>query len=60
MKQVKHTPDAYKMHGYLEQLGGIRHDRKTQTAYENFKRPAWYLNNGANNNKTIRRNERHK
>lgn len=57
MKEVRHNPEKGRMHDFMESLGDTnsknhRNDPKTQKAYENFKRPVWYLKDKKNDEKT--------
>ena len=54
MKEVRYNPEKPRMHDFMESLGDINHkyrnDPKTQKAYENFKRPVWYLKDKSKSN----------
>ena len=57
MKDVKRNPDTERMHGYMEKLGSNHYDYKTRKAYDNFKRPVWYLQGKDKSNEKTNKTE---
>lgn len=57
MNDGRRACESDRMHSIMESLGNVNHkehrnDPKTQKAYENFKRPVWYLKDKKNDEKT--------
>ena len=57
MNDGRRAYESDRMHSIMESLGNVndkkhRNDEKTKKAYENFKRPVWYLRDNKNDEKT--------